>query len=186
MEEKYQKILKDCQKKPENKGCFDCVSRGNQYVVLNFNTFVFGAKARYGMVTGLSGEKVTQSNRFFVGGNSVRGFKGAGIGPRDTGSNAAVGGNNLMTANVELISNLGFSKDLGMRWTVFADAGSVWDTDYPTGVTGAADSSLRTSVGVGLLWDTFIGPMSVYWANAVSKKSYDQTNTFQFAIGTRL
>ena len=40
MEEKYQKILKDCQKKPENKGCFDCVSRGNQYVVLNFNTFV--------------------------------------------------------------------------------------------------------------------------------------------------
>ena len=156
------------------------------YRPLNFNTFVFGAKARYGMVTGLSGEKVTQSNRFFVGGNSVRGFKGAGIGPRDTGSNAAVGGNNLMTANVELISNLGFSKDLGMRWTVFADAGSVWDTDYPTGVTGAADSSLRTSVGVGLLWDTFIGPMSFYWANAVSKKSYDQTNTFQFAIGTRL
>ena len=156
------------------------------YRPLNFNTFVFGAKARYGMVTGLSGEKVTQSNRFFVGGNSVRGFKGAGIGPRDTGSNAAVGGNNLMTANVELISNLGFSKDLGTRWTVFADAGSVWDTDYPTGVTGAADSSLRTSVGVGLLWDTFIGPMSFYWANAVSKKSYDQTNTFQFAIGTRL
>ena len=156
------------------------------YRPLNFNTFVFGAKARYGMVTGLGGEKITQSNRFFVGGNSVRGFKGAGIGPRDTGSNAAVGGNNLMTANVELISNLGFSKDLGMRWTVFADAGSVWDTDYPTGVTGAADSSLRTSVGVGLLWDTFIGPMSFYWANAVSKKSYDQTNTFQFAIGTRL
>ena len=156
------------------------------YRPLNFNTFVFGAKARYGMVTGLSGEKVTQSNRFFVGGNSVRGFKGAGIGPRDTGSNAAVGGNNLMTANLEMISNLGFSKDLGMRWTVFADAGSVWDTDYPTGVTGATDSSLRTSVGVGLLWDTFIGPMSFYWANAVSKKSYDQTNTFQFAIGTRL
>ena len=137
------------------------------------------------MVAGLSGEKVTQSNRFFLGGNNVRGFDSAGIGPRDAGSKAAVGGNKLMTANLEVISDLGISRDLGLRWTVFADAGSVWDTDYPTGVTGATDSSLRTSVGFGLLWDTFIGPMSFYWANATSKKSYDDTNSFQFAIGTR-
>jgi outer membrane protein insertion porin family len=116
----------------------------------------------------------------------VRGFDGSGIGPRDTGSNAAVGGNNVMTAGVEVISNLGLSKDLGMRWTVFSDVGSVWDTDFPTGVTGANDNSLRSSLGVGILWDTFIGPMSFYWANATSKKSYDQTSTFQFAIGTRL
>ena len=155
------------------------------YRPVNFNTFVFGAKARYGMVTGLSGEKVTQSNRFFLGGNNVRGFDSAGIGPRDAGSKAAVGGNKLMTANLEVISDLGISRDLGLRWTVFADAGSVWDIDYPTGVTGATDSSLRTSVGFGLLWDTFIGPMSFYWANATSKKSYDDTNSFQFAIGTR-
>ena len=40
MEEKWQRILKDCQKKTENKSCFDCMGRGNQYVVLNFNTFV--------------------------------------------------------------------------------------------------------------------------------------------------
>ena len=39
LEEKYQKILKDCQRRPENRHCFDCSSRGNQYVVLNFNTF---------------------------------------------------------------------------------------------------------------------------------------------------
>ena len=40
LEEKYQKILKDCQKRPENRHCADCSSRGNQYVVLNFHTFV--------------------------------------------------------------------------------------------------------------------------------------------------
>ena len=159
---------------------------GAYYKPFNFNTFVFGAKARYGTVVGLSGEKVTQSNRFFLGGNSVRGFDGSGIGPRDTGSKAAVGGNNVMTAGVEVISSLGLSKDLGMRWTVFSDLGSVWGTDFPVGVTGANDKSLRSSVGVGILWDTFIGPMSFYWANATSKKSYDQTSTFQFAIGTRL
>ena len=40
LEEKYNKILKDNQKKPENRHCFDCSGRGNQYVVLEFNTFV--------------------------------------------------------------------------------------------------------------------------------------------------
>ena len=38
LEEKYQKVLKECQRRPENRSCFDCTSRGNQYVVLNFNT----------------------------------------------------------------------------------------------------------------------------------------------------
>ena len=37
---RYNKILKDNQKKPENRHCFDCSGRGNQYVVLEFNTFV--------------------------------------------------------------------------------------------------------------------------------------------------
>ena len=40
VQEKYQRILKECQKRPENRSCFDCSGRGNQYVVLNFNTFV--------------------------------------------------------------------------------------------------------------------------------------------------
>ena len=40
IEEKYQKLLKEIQKRPENKMCFDCNSRGNQYVVLTLNTFV--------------------------------------------------------------------------------------------------------------------------------------------------
>ena len=73
-----------------------------------------------------------------------------------------------------------------MRWTVYTDYGSVWGTDYPTGVTGANDSSMRTSVGVGLLWDTAIGPLSFYWADAVNSRSYDKTRRFQFKIGTRL
>ena len=40
IEEKYQRLLKECQKRQDNRTCFDCTGRGNQYVVLNFNTFV--------------------------------------------------------------------------------------------------------------------------------------------------
>ena len=91
-----------------------------------------------------------------------------------------------MNGSFEVVSRAGISKDLNMRWTVFSDFGSVWETDYPSGVRGANDSSIRTSLGAGLLWDTFIGPMSFYWAKPTAKKSYDQTKTFQFTIGTRL
>ena len=159
--------------------------RGAYYRPFNFNTFFFGTRGRIGTVAGL-GEDVTQSQRFFLGGRDVRGFAYSGIGPRDTGSNTAVGGNSVMSGTVELVSSAGLSKDLNMRWTVFSDFGTVWGTDFPTGVTGAKDSSLRTSLGVGLLWDTVVGPLSFYWANPVSKESHDKTKTFQFTIGTRL
>lgn len=164
---------------------YKVTARGAYYRPFNFNTFFLGARGRVGTVAGL-GEDVTQSQRFFLGGRDVRGFAFSGIGPRDTGSNAAVGGNSVMSGSVELLSRLGISQDLNMRWTVYSDFGSVWDTDFPNGVTGANNNSIRTSVGVGLLWDTVVGPLSFYWANPLSKEPYDQTKTFQFTIGTRL
>ena len=159
--------------------------RGAYYRPFNFNTFFFGTRGRVGTVSGL-GEDVTQSQRFFLGGRDVRGFDYSGIGPRDTGSGAAVGGNSVMSGSVELVSGAGISQDLNMRWTVYSDFGTVWGTDFPNGVTGAKDNALRTSVGVGLLWDTVVGPLSFYWAKPVSKEDHDKTKTFQFNIGTRL
>ena len=164
---------------------YKVTARAAYYRPFNFNTFFFGTRGRIGTVAGL-GEDVTQSQRFFLGGREVRGFDYSGIGPRDTGSKAAVGGNSVMSGAVELVSSAGISQDLNMRWTIYSDFGSVWGTDFPTGVTGANDNSIRTSVGVGLLWDTVVGPLSFYWAKPVSKESHDQTKTFQFNIGTRL
>ena len=164
---------------------YRAILSGAYYKPVMFNTFFLGAKGRVGQVTGL-GEKVTQSQRFFLGGRQVRGFDGSGIGPRDKGSDAAVGGNKVFNGTVEVVSRAGISQDLSMRWTVFSDFGSVWETDYPSGVTGANDTSIRNSLGVGLLWDTYIGPMSFYWAKPTAKKSYDKIRTFQFTIGTRL
>lgn len=154
------------------------------YKPFMFNRLIFGLRSRVGNVNGL-GEKITQSNRFFIGGRQVRGFEGGGIGPRDETTLSAVGGNNMYSGSAEIVSSIGFSKDLGLRWTVFSDVGSTWDTDFETGVLGANDSAMRQSVGFGLLWDTAIGPLSFYWADAVSKQSYDKVKRFQFNIGTR-
>ena len=159
--------------------------RGAWYKPFYFNQLIVGARGRIGFVDGL-GEKVTQSSRFYLGGRNVRGFDGGGIGPIDTGTKTAVGGNQIYNGSLEIVSTLGLNKDTGLRWTAYTDFGSVWGVDYPGGVTGPEDDKLRQSVGVGLLWDTAIGPLSFYWADAVSKTSFDKTKRFQFSLGARL
>ena len=147
------------------------------YKPLFFNEVVIGAKGRAGHVVGL-GEKVTQSQRFFLGGRDVRGFDGSGIGPRDTGSQAAVGGNTVINGGVEVVSSVGFQQGPWHALDCILRFRFDLDTDYPKGGPGRNNSSLRQSIGAGLLWDTVVGPMSFYWAKPVSKKSHDKTKTF--------
>ena len=159
--------------------------RGGYYKPYLFKSLVVGVKGRLGHISGL-GDDVTQSERFFLGGRDVRGFDSNGIGPRDTGSAGAVGGNNIYSGSLEIVSNLGLNKDAGVRWTVFSDFGSVWSTDFPSGVTKPDEEAMRSSLGFGILWNTVIGPLSFYWAKPLADQSHDKTKTFQFSIGTRL
>ncbi|MDC0650247.1 outer membrane protein assembly factor BamA [Alphaproteobacteria bacterium] len=155
------------------------------YKPLLFKSVILGASGKLGHVTGL-GDKTTQSQRFNLGGRDVRGFGSGGIGPRDTGSSNAVGGNKMYAGSLEVISSLGVDKDTGVRWTVFTDFGSLWETDYPSGVTMPNATDMRVSAGVGFFWSSAIGPLSFSWAKPVSKMAHDRPKTFQFNIGTRL
>ena len=154
------------------------------YKPLLFKSVVMGVSGRAGHIGGL-GDKVTQSERFYLGGRTVRGFDASGIGPRDAGSGDGVGGNTMYSGRVEILSSLGLDNDTGMRWTVFSDFGSLWGTDYPTNVTQPEAKDVRASLGFGIYWATAIGPLSFSWANPISKMSHDKTKTFQFNIGTR-
>ena len=160
------------------------VVRGQYLKPFYFNTFVVGLEAEAGLIEGL-GEKVTRSNRFILGGREVRGFESAGIGPRDQGDNSAVGGNKYYVASANITSSYGIDKDLGIRWTTFVDAGTLWDTDYPEGVIKPTDTSVRTSFGYGILWDTALGPMSFVWAYPISEEPHDRSKVFQFNFGGR-
>ncbi|MDP4632097.1 MAG: BamA/TamA family outer membrane protein, partial [Porticoccaceae bacterium] len=155
------------------------------YKPLLFKSVILGVSGKLGYVTGL-GDNVTQSQRFNLGGRDVRGFGSGGIGPRDTGSSDAVGGNKMYAGSLEVVSSLGLDKDTGVRWTVFTDFGSLWGTDYPSGVTKPNAANMRISAGVGIFWSTAIGPLSFSWAKPLSKNAHDTPKTFQFNIGTRL
>ena len=130
---------------------------------------------------------------FYAGGfNSVRGFENNTLGPQDERTDStlldSLGGNLLMTGSAELIFPLPFIKEQSsMRTLLFFDAGSVFDTRcLSTNAIcdkGVTPGALSASVGVGLSWLTFVGPMSFALSMPVQEQPTDTTEIFQFSLG---
>jgi outer membrane protein insertion porin family len=151
-------------------------------------------------------------DQFQMGPNLVRGFAPAGIGPRDLTQQPftgvfgdALGGSYYWGASLELQTPLYFlPKDSGMKLAAFADAGSLWDYTGPTNwpLTGEVISGsicplssypcpidnamhVRTSVGVGLIWDSPFGPLRFDYAFPLTKEPYDRVQQFRFGGGAK-
>jgi len=153
-------------------------------------------KLQGGYLSGWGGKDLRMLDQFQMGPNLVRGFAPAGLGPRDLTpgtTNDALGGSTFWGASVEAQTPLYFlPKEIGIKVAAFADAGSLWNYKGPTywSVTGehlmVADSNMvRSSVGVGLIWDSPLGPLRFDLAYPITKQSYDRTQIFRFSGGTR-
>ena len=153
------------------------------YYPIDYGEYILGFKTGAGFITSFE-DKITSSNRFFLGGKTLRGFDNAGVGPRDTGNNQAVGGNNFYNLSFELKSDKLMPDDTGLKWFVFSDIGSIWGTDYETGVQGYDDKEPRITNGFGLSMTTPVGPLEMVWGFPVQSQSYDVEENFQFSIGT--
>jgi outer membrane protein insertion porin family len=129
-------------------------------------------------------DPVRINQQFYVGGENLRGFRTAGIGPRDLDSNDALGGTKYYTGSVGLTMPSGLPKELGIRWIVFSDFGSLWDTDS-TGSNIADVNSIRVSLGAGMAWRSPFGPVRISLAQAVLKESFDRTEVLRFSFGSR-
>lgn len=140
--------------------------------------------ASSGYIFGISGRDVRINDRFFVGGDDLRGFRNAGIGPRDTATSDALGGNAYYTGTAELKFPLGLPEELGVSGAVFSDVGSLWKIDNSS-VGVAQSNAMRVSVGAGVLWSSPFGPIRVDFAHAVAKQDADITETMRFSFGTR-
>ncbi len=152
-----------------------------------------------GTIVGWNNQQVLLQDRFFVGGDNLRGFQDAGIGPRNSVTDDALGGQNYYVGSVTLGVPLGLPKELGISGRVFTDFGSLWHLE-PTNLvltpaqlltTGGFtplvlnSSAIRASVGVGVSWKSPVGPIQLDLAVPVKKESYDQTQFFRVSFGTR-
>jgi outer membrane protein insertion porin family len=132
------------------------------------------------------GEFVRIPNRFFLGGDSLRGFQTGGVGPRDIDFGASLGGKKLYSGSAELTFPTGLPKEIGIRGSFFSDFGTLTDSGEPANRGRIADTgSLRASAGVGALWRSPFGPVKLSVARAILKEDTDKTELFRFSFGSR-
>jgi outer membrane protein insertion porin family len=98
------------------------------------------------------------------------------------------GGNILLEAGAELLFRLPFVKDhRSVRTGFFVDMGNVFSSDCRDTQLSCSDidlSELRYSAGVGLTWITGFGPLTFSLAKALNSGEDDETEVFQFSLGT--
>ena len=135
-------------------------------------------------------------DHFQMGPNLVRGFAPAGIGPRDMTpgtTNDALGGTMYWGASFEAQTPLYFlPKEIGIKLAAFADAGSLWNYQGPTSWAPTGETlqvndnkSVRSSVGIGLILDSPLGPLRFDLAYPITQDPNDRTQIFRFSGGTR-
>lgn len=156
---------------------------------------VFSPHARIGYVSGYDGKDVPLNERFFLGGiNTIRGFETREVGPREPRNYFAgydennnpiyklsdsdydyIGGEKMAYANLELLFPL--IKDANLKGLVFFDIGNAWaeDEDY--------FSDLRYSVGLGIRWQSPLGPLRLEWGYNLDPYEYEDKSAFDFSIG---
>lgn len=122
----------------------------------------------------------------------------------------ALGGTKYWGASAELQMPFWFlPKEVGIKGALYADAGGLWDYQGPTswaatgevnqpgcvqatktsvgncmGMSYDNSNPVRSSVGVGLIWQSPFGPLRFDYAVPLTKGTYDRTQEFRFGGGT--
>ncbi len=136
-----------------------------------------------GHITGIS-QDVRLLDRFFIGGDDLRGFATAGVGPRDRTTKDALGSELMYTAKAELQFPLGLPTEIGITGKLFTDLGSSWQVT-PDSPLIQDSSNPRVSVGTGLAWVSPFGPIGVDFGIPVIKEDFDEDELIRINFGTR-
>lgn len=147
--------------------------------------FVASVGGSVGYIEPFNNSTLRLNNRFFIGGDTLRGFRVGGIGPRDANTTDSLGGKYYYTGTAELSFPLGLPKEIGLLGKAFIDVGSLWGpADVNTG--NILDSQLmRVGSGVGVQWISPFGPIRVDYAVPIVKENWDKTENIRFSFGTR-
>jgi outer membrane protein insertion porin family len=145
------------------------------------NDLTWKVNGSLGLAQGYGGKELPFFKRYYGGGSSsVRGFDFNSLGATYDGTTTAKGGELSLLVGTSIISPMKFVNDSkNMRMSVFIDAGSVEEKASNIGF-----DEMRVSTGVAFSWLTPIGPLGIYAAKPLVKKSGDKTKTIEFTLGT--
>ena len=130
-------------------------------------------------IHGIDGD-VRLTNRLRMPQQKLRGFNAKKIGPKD--GEDYIGGN--------YVTALGFEAQLPhilpeasrTDVSVFLDTGNLWHVDYNDTLDNA--NKIRSSIGIAANVFTVVGPLSFTLAQDLSKSLNDETQAFNFRLGT--
>jgi outer membrane protein insertion porin family len=157
-------------------------AKGEKYFPLS-STVTTKVKAAIGFGDSYGDDPFPFFKNFRVGGKStVRGFKEGSVGKKTYDSNSeewvTYGGDKMFSFGVETFFPIPFVKSSdGYRLSLFIDAGAAFEDSFN-------GSDIRYSAGIGGLWISPFGPLNVSFGVPLNEGDHDQTESFQFGMGS--
>ena len=161
---------------------------GGAIYTMPFEGWIISAGASGVYVVGL-GQDLKILQRSQLGGQSLRGFEDYGASPRDGTTGDALGGDWMVTGNVELRVPLGLPQDVGIKTRLFTDWGIIGP---PKSIVNSGavpvlySTKPRGSAGFGFDWKSPVGVISVDYAIfIIGAQPFDRKTHFRINFGQR-
>ena len=127
--------------------------------------------------------------RYFLGGETLRGFDVAGVG-RIRRDSYSLGGLWKVNGSTQLNFPVFIPDEYQVKGFVFTDYGILGDPDTPKGHEHDAylneiGSGWRTSAGFGVFWNTPMGPMNFSWGWPLKIDKNDRERRFLLSFETQ-
>lgn len=148
----------------------------------------------FGLLQSIDGDYISRVYRYFLGGESLRGFDIAGVGSRNWAyTTYSFGGLWKVNGSTQLNFPIFIPDEYQIKGFIFADYGilgkppkeeyfySLGDETKPNYI----DSDIRTSVGFGVYWNTPMGPMNFSWGWPLKMNEYDREQRFLLSFETQ-
>ena len=159
-----------------------------------WHPFFFNLVAEFalsgGYISGYSGQAVPINERFFKGGPSFRGFRIAGVGPRDIVSESALGGQAFAIGTYQVRLPQLLPQDYGITLSAFSDFGALGlihgsDKTCSVAVCIKDDMGIRVTAGIAINWRSPFGPVEIDVGQPIMMQSYDKSEAIRFSAGTQ-
>ncbi len=154
---------------------------------------IFSLRGDVGYVDGWNGNTIRITDRFYLGGDTFRGFQIAGIGPRDTQFGDSLGGKFSAVGTAELTIPTKLPEQYGIKLALFSDFGTLGILDRANKInpntnvpltTVQDDLGLRATAGISVFWKSPLGPLRFDFSRIIKKDIYDRTELFRFSTAT--
>ena len=148
----------------------------------------------FGFIQPIGEDYVSRVYRYFLGGESLRGFDVAGVGSRNWANPTyALGGMWKINGSTQLNFPIFIPDEYQIKGFVFMDYGVLGKppkaedtfTYYGQTRNNLIDDNIRTSAGVGIYWNTPMGPMNFSWGWPLKMTEYDREQRFLLSFETQ-